>query len=52
MRRALVTRPVIARNAVTWQSGALWGEGVVIVREVREIREFKEEAVLYGRPIP
>ena len=25
---------------------------VVIVKEFREIREFKEEAVLYGRPNP
>ena len=24
----------------------------IIIREFREVREFKEEAVLYGRPNP
>ena len=44
--------PSLREPQGSWQSGLSWGEGVVIVREFREIREFREEAVLYGRPNP
>ena len=50
--RVMGVAPSLREPQGSWQSGALWGEGVVIVREVREIREFKEIAVQYGKPNP